>query len=49
MAAPHKRYPDVAEGGRYRGVWLVYRDTHGSHAWKSSEHSVGGAARGSLD
>jgi hypothetical protein len=49
MAAPHKRYPDVAESGRYRGVWLVYRDTHGSHAWKGSEHSVGGAARGSLD
>src|SRR4249920_1250682 len=49
MAAPHKRHPDVAEGGRDRGVRLVYRDAHGSHAWKDSEHGIGGSARGSLD
>ena len=38
MTASHKRYPDIVEGGRDRGVWLVYRDAYGSHAWKSSEH-----------
>src|SRR6187399_2263788 len=49
MAAPHKRNPDVAEGGRDRGVWLVYRDAHRSHAWKSRKHGVGRSTGGSLD
>src|SRR5262245_6417577 len=49
MAAPHKRHPNVAEGGCDRGVRLVYRDAHGSHAGKSREHRFGGSAGGSLD
>src|SRR5690242_3878009 len=49
MAGPHKRYPDVVESRCEWGVGLVYRDAHGSHAWKRREHSVGGTAGGSLN
>jgi hypothetical protein len=49
MAVPHKRYPDIAEGGCYRGMGLVYRDPHGSYGRKGGEHGVSGPAGSSLD
>src|SRR4029078_4343068 len=49
MAAPHKRDPDVAEGGRDRGVWLLYRGAHRAHPWESAKDGGGpltGGTRG---